>query len=95
MKKEQTYEAVSYEGLNSLAEVLEHCMEKYSEYQAITDKYNNVFLTYGELREEMNNLAKGLQALGVKKGDKVAILMMNSIRWLTVFFGILKTAFPS
>lgn len=65
MKKILEKEVVCYDGLNSLAEVLEHCMEKYSSYQAITDKYNNVFMTYGELKEEMTNFASGLQALGV------------------------------
>jgi len=75
MKKQQQFcEDVSYDGLNSLADVLEHCMEKYSDYMAITDKYNNVSFTYGQLKEEMTLFATGLQALGVKKGDK--------IRWL-------------
>ena len=60
-------DTVNYDGLNSLAEVLESCMDKFSSYQAITDKYNNVYLTYGEMKQEMNNFASGLQALGVKK----------------------------
>ena len=29
--------------------------------------------------------------MGVKKGDKVAHLMVNSINWLEAYFGILKT----
>ena len=28
---------------------------------------------------------------GLKKGDKVAILMMNGLEWLPIYFGILKT----
>ena len=28
---------------------------------------------------------------GVKKGDKVGILMMNCLEWLPIYFGILKT----
>ena len=28
---------------------------------------------------------------GIKKGDKVAILMMNCLEWLPIYFGILKT----
>ena len=79
MKKKQINETVSYNGLNSLAEVLESCMDKYSSYQAITDKYNNIFMTYGELKEEMNNFASGLQALGVKKGDKISQLVILPI----------------
>ena len=75
-------ETVSYAGLNSLAEVLESCMEKYSSYKAITDKYNNIYMTYGELREEMNLLASGLQALGVKKGDKIGLYAESNGLWM-------------
>ena len=63
----QISDTVSYGGMNSLAEVLESCMEKYSTYHAITDRYNKVSMTYGELQEEMNLFATGLQSLGVKK----------------------------
>ena len=83
-------EIVSYVGLNSLAEVLENCMAKYSNYHAITDKYNNISLTYGELREEMNLFASGLQALGVKKGDKVGIFAESNGLWMATSLAILK-----
>ena len=90
MKKKQINEVVSYNGLNSLAEVLESCMLKYSNYKAITDKYNNVFMTYGELREEMINFASGLQALGVKKGDKVGLFAESNGLWMAISLGIQK-----
>ena len=82
--------AVSYDGLNSLPEVLESCMEKFSNYQAITDKYNNVFMTYGQLREEMNLFATGLQTLGVKKGDKVGLFAESNGLWMATSMAILK-----
>lgn len=90
MKKETIRETVSYAGLNSLAEVLESCMIKYSDYTAITDKYNNVYMTYGELRNEMNLLATGLQALGVKKGDKVGLFAESNGLWMANALGIQK-----
>ena len=90
MKKIFEKEVVCYDDLNSLAEVLEHCMEKYSSYQAITDKYNNVFMTYGELKEEMTNFASGLQALGVKKGDKVGLFAESNGLWMANALGIQK-----
>ena len=90
MKKNQNTEVVSYNGLNSLAEVLESCMDKYSAYKAITDKYNNVYMTYGELKEEMNNFASGLQTLGVKKGDKVGLFAESNGLWMASSLGIQK-----
>lgn len=53
----------------------------------------------GEYRREMswkvfdekaNRLANLLLKRGIKKGDKVAILLMNCLEWLPIYFGILK-----
>jgi fatty-acyl-CoA synthase len=38
--------------------------------------------TYAQLREEVRAFAKGLAALGVRKGDHVAILMGNRPEWI-------------
>ncbi len=90
MKKKHFYEAVSYNGMNSLAEVLESCMDKFSTYKAITDKYNNIFMTYGELKEEMNLFATGLQSLGVNKGDKIGLFAESNGLWMVSSLAIQK-----
>ena len=41
--------------------------------------------------EKANRFAQLLISRGVKKGDKVAILLMNCLEWLPIYFGILKT----
>lgn len=41
--------------------------------------------------EKANRVANMLLGLGVKKGQKVAILMMNCLEWLPIYFGILKS----
>jgi fatty-acyl-CoA synthase len=38
--------------------------------------------SYAQLREQVRAFAKGLHALGVRKGDKVAILMGNKPEWI-------------
>ena len=90
MKKKQIEKTVSYAGMNSLAEVLESCMERFSDYKAITDRYNNIYMTYGELREEMNLFATGLQSLGVKKGDKVGLFAESNGLWMATSLAIQK-----
>lgn len=45
-------------------------------------------LTYRSLREEVRRTAKGLMALGVRRGDHVAILMGNRIEWVLAFFAL-------
>ncbi|MDO4952775.1 MAG: class I adenylate-forming enzyme family protein, partial [Synergistaceae bacterium] len=41
--------------------------------------------------EKANRFANMLLARGIKKGDKVAILLMNCLEWLPIYFGVLKT----
>lgn len=48
-------------------------------------------ITWGVFDEKANRFANMLISRGVKQGDKVAILLMNCIEWLPIYFGILKT----
>lgn len=48
-------------------------------------------VTWKEFDDNANRVANALIARGIKKGDVVVHLMMNSTRWLEVYFGILKT----
>jgi fatty-acyl-CoA synthase len=47
-------------------------------------------LSYASFREAARRFARGLHALGVRKGDKVAILMGNRPEWLIADFAILQ-----
>ena len=48
-------------------------------------------ITWSVFNEKANRFANALIARGIGKGDKVAILLMNCIEWLPIYFGILKT----
>ena len=48
-------------------------------------------ITWSVFNEKANRFANLLIQRGIQKGDKVAILMMNSLEWLPIYFGILKT----
>lgn len=45
-------------------------------------------LTYAETRARVRRLAKGLYQLGVRRSDKVALLMDNRVEWLLVDFAV-------
>lgn len=47
-------------------------------------------ITWHVFDEKANRFANLLLSRGVKKGDKVAILLMNCLEWLPIYFGILK-----
>jgi long-chain acyl-CoA synthetase len=48
-------------------------------------------ITWYVFNEKANRFAHLLLERGVKKGDKVGILLMNCLEWLPIYFGVLKT----
>ena len=48
-------------------------------------------ITWSVFDEKANRVANMLLSRGIKKGDRVAILMFNCLEWLPIYFGILKT----
>jgi len=48
-------------------------------------------MTWRDFDVKANRFANLLLTRGVKRGDKVAILLMNCLEWLPIYFGILKT----
>src|SRR5437867_12111880 len=47
-------------------------------------------ITYRELREATDRLACALAGLGVKKGDRVALYLVNSPQFIIAYFAALK-----
>jgi long-chain acyl-CoA synthetase len=52
--------------------------------------YFGARITYGELSEQVNRVAAGLQALGVRPGDRVALMMPNRPQFPIAYFGALR-----
>ncbi|MCX6009077.1 MAG: AMP-binding protein [Chloroflexi bacterium] len=47
-------------------------------------------ISYRELRDHVDRFATALHDLGVKKGDRVALLLLNSPQFIIAYFGALK-----
>ena len=63
------------------------------EYSLIESNSREVYrkeITWSEFNKRANRFANFLLSRGVKKGDKVAILLMNCLEWLPIYFGALK-----
>jgi long-chain acyl-CoA synthetase len=56
----------------------------------IAIRYYERDITYRELDEQSSRMANGLLRLGVRKGDRVCILMDNSPEFYYAYFGIIK-----
>ncbi|MDO4586754.1 MAG: class I adenylate-forming enzyme family protein [Planctomycetia bacterium] len=48
-------------------------------------------MTWKEFDDAANRFANLLISRGVSKGNKVAILLMNSLEWLPIYFGVLRS----
>ena len=70
----------------TLPGLLEEMSARYGHRNFVTDHKRR--LSYSEFLREARILAKGFHALGVRRGDKVAILMGNQIEWLLVDFAV-------
>jgi len=47
-------------------------------------------VSYGEMERQANRIAHLLRELGVRRGDRVALLLENSSAYLAAYYGILK-----
>ena len=65
--------------------------KEYALVQATSNQPYRRELTWSVFDEKANRVANMLLSRGVKKGDRVAILMFNCLEWLPIYFGILKT----
>lgn len=74
--------------------VMEHTKMTWKEYSLIETNpalCGRSEITWKEFDDKANKFANLLLSRGIKKGDKVAILLMNCLEWLPVYFGVLKS----
>ena len=61
---------------------------QHPDYVAIS--FNEMHITYKELNERVNMFAHALQKCGVEKGDRIALLLVNSPTYVIAFFAVMK-----
>jgi len=68
--------------------VLEGNVEKFPDKEAVI--FEGRRLTYKQLGERVDGLAQGLRQLGLRRGDIVAMLLLNCSEYLEVTFAVNK-----
>ena len=74
----------------TLGQILDRAIEKYPDNDAVVYYDRDYRLTYREFGDLVDQLAKGLMALGVKKGEKVAVWATNVPHWVPLQFATAK-----
>jgi acyl-CoA synthetase (AMP-forming)/AMP-acid ligase II len=73
----------------NLGQILKVNAKKFPHTVALKDRERG--FTYPELNRRVNKLAHSLLALGLKKGDKLAVLLENSIEIIEAYLATAKT----
>ncbi len=63
-------------------------VDRHPDHVAIT--FNEIHFTYKELNERVNRFAHALLKMGVEKGDRIALLLVNSPTYVFAFFAVMK-----
>lgn len=70
----------------TVGQLLEEKVHDFPDHEALVYADRNLRWTYSELNEECNLVAKGLMALGVEKGDHLAVWTTNTPEWVALQF---------
>ena len=71
-----------------LFDLLDKAAVRWPEREAVV--FKNERVDYRTLHHRVNCLAKGLLKLGVRKGDKVTVQLVNSFDWFYVEYALMK-----
>ena len=71
-----------------LGQMFDEATDKYRDHTAVV--FYGKKISYATLREHTDRLATALSDLGLKRGDKVALYLLNSPQYLISYFAILK-----
>ena len=77
--------------MKTIIELFETCSTKYADNIFLWEKGNGQYqgTSYQEAREEVYRFAAGLMALGIRKGDRIALLSEGRNAWIIGELGIL------
>ena len=71
-----------------LPDLFDEMAERYSNHTAVF--FYGSKIKYGELRRQVHRLAASLHEIGVEKGDRVALFLLNSPQFIISYLAVLK-----
>jgi len=74
----------------TIGQLLDEAVERVPDNDAVVYADRDYRQTWREFRDTVDKAAKGLMALGVKKGEKVAVWATNVPHWVTLQFATAK-----
>ena len=75
-------------GEPNLGQLLAHRTLRHPQRTALVEASTGRRFTYAELNQRSNRIARGLARLGVRPGDRVALLLPNGVEFAETYFGL-------
>ena len=75
---------------HTLGQILDQAAARHPDHDAVVYADRDYRLTWREFSDEVDRIAKGLMALGVGKGEKVAVWATNVPHWVVLQFATAK-----
>ncbi len=70
----------------TLGELLTLQSLQYGDYECLVFPWTGARWTYADLNDEADRVARGMLAMGIKKGDRVGIMAGNCEQYISIFF---------
>ncbi len=74
----------------TIGDKFDETVERYPDNEALIVRHQGLRLTYSQLQVRINELARALMSLGLKKGDRVGIWSPNNYEWCATQFATSK-----
>ena len=69
---------------------LDRICEQFGDSEALISRHQNLRYTYGQLKQQVENAARGMISIGVQKGDRVGVWSPNCAEWLIAQYALAK-----
>ena len=74
----------------TIGDNLEATVERFPDDDALVSRHQNVRLSWRELNDQVDRLARGLMEHGLERGDRVGIWSPNRVEWVLLQFATAK-----
>ncbi|MBI6528132.1 AMP-binding protein [Proteus vulgaris] len=78
----------------TVKECLNNIVKRYASQTALIENQSKKTLTWQQLQQEVESVARGFLAIGLKKGDRLGIWSANSKEWIICFLAAAQIGVP-
>ncbi len=78
----------------TVKECLNNIVKQYASQTALIENQSKKTLSWQQLQQEVENVARGFLAIGLKKGDRLGIWSANSKEWIICFLAAAQIGVP-